>query len=136
MVSGVGKVTHLQFPDDTLVFCDADGNQLDFLGQVLTWFLQVSGLKINLRKHCHVCPSFAMQGRCSTTYLELPLGALNKDLCFRNSVIQRVEKRLAGWQKRYLSKGGKEVLIEKFSLGCGERGKELSLGLLGNRDIS
>lgn len=37
-VSGVGKITHLQFAEDTLVCSDADGNQLDFPGQVLTWF--------------------------------------------------------------------------------------------------
>ena len=27
-------------------------------------------------------------------------------------MIEQVEKRLAGWQKRYLSKGGKEVLVK------------------------
>lgn len=35
----------------------------------------------------------------------------------RNSFpFKRVEKRLAGWQKRYLLKGGKEVLIKSTSL--------------------
>lgn len=51
-------------------------------------------------------------GVLPTTHLGLPLGASNKDLSVWNPVIQRVEKRLAGWQKKYSSKGGKEVLIK------------------------
>lgn len=84
----------------------------------------VSGLKINLRKfeilpvgevgdidslaqvvHCRV-------GALPTTYLGVPFGASNNNPTVWNSVLQRVKKRLAGWQKRYLSKGGKEVLIK------------------------
>lgn len=40
VVSGIGSmlVAHLLFADDTFVFCDADRLQLDYLGQVLTWF--------------------------------------------------------------------------------------------------
>nr|XP_016433471.1 PREDICTED: uncharacterized protein LOC107759971 [Nicotiana tabacum] len=57
------------------------------------------------------------QPRCKvdflpTTYLGFPLGASHKDTMAWNSVIERVEKRLARWQKRYLSKGDKEVLIK------------------------
>nr|XP_016498719.1 PREDICTED: uncharacterized protein LOC107817408 [Nicotiana tabacum] len=84
------RVSHLLFADDTLVFCDANMDQLTYLKQVL---------------QCKV-------GFLPTTYLGLPLGASHKDTTIWNSVIERVEKRLAGWQKRYLSKGGKEVLIK------------------------
>lgn len=48
-------VTHLLFPDDTLVFCDAEVSQLAYLRQILIWFQIVSGLKINLRK-CEITP--------------------------------------------------------------------------------
>nr|XP_016462067.1 PREDICTED: uncharacterized protein LOC107785308 [Nicotiana tabacum] len=103
-------------------------DQLTYLKQVMQWFKIISGLKINLGK-CEVFPvgevaniddlSYVLRcktGSLPTTYLGLPLGASHKDTTVWNPVIERVEKRLAGWQKRYLSKGGKEVLIKSTLL--------------------
>nr|XP_016510137.1 PREDICTED: uncharacterized protein LOC107827506 [Nicotiana tabacum] len=123
-VPSARRVSHLLFAVDTLIFYDADMDQLTYLKQVLQWFQIVSGLKINLDK-CEIFPvgeianidalSYVLRckvGSPPTTYLGLPLGALHKDTMVWNPVIKRVEKRLAGWQKRYLSKGGKEVFIK------------------------
>ena len=41
-------VSHLLFPDDMLIFCDADLDQILILCIVLIWFEVVSGQKINL----------------------------------------------------------------------------------------
>lgn len=43
-------VSHSLYADDTLVFCDADMEQLGFLQCVLICFDAVSGLQINLSK--------------------------------------------------------------------------------------
>lgn len=130
VVEGVGSllISHLLFADDTLVFCWVDWAHLDFLGQVLTWFLMVSGLKINLRK-CEIIPGGEMDNielltqvlHCKvwtlpTAYLGLSSGTSSKDISVWNSVVRRAEKRLAGWKKRYLSKGGEKVLIKSTLL--------------------
>ncbi|KAG2723320.1 hypothetical protein I3760_02G165000 [Carya illinoinensis] len=46
------------------------------------------------------------------TYLGLPLGAASRSLQIWDSVIEKVEKRLAGWKRLYLSKGGRVTLIK------------------------
>lgn len=60
-------------------------------------------------------------GALATTYRGLPLGTSNKDQTVWNLVLRRVEKRLAGWQKIYLSKGGKEVRTKSTTCPKGKR---------------
>ena len=43
-------VSHLLFVDDTLIFCEADLDQILILRMIRIWFEEVSGLKINLGK--------------------------------------------------------------------------------------
>uniref|UniRef100_A0A2N9HTX3 Reverse transcriptase zinc-binding domain-containing protein n=1 Tax=Fagus sylvatica TaxID=28930 RepID=A0A2N9HTX3_FAGSY len=45
-------------------------------------------------------------------YLGLPLGANFKENTIWNSVLEKVERRLAGWKRLYLLKGGKVTLIK------------------------
>ena len=43
-------VCHLLFADDSLIFCNADLDQILILRMILIWFEAVSSLKINLGK--------------------------------------------------------------------------------------
>jgi hypothetical protein len=46
------------------------------------------------------------------TYLGLPLGATHRDTSIWGTVIAKMEAKLAGWKRMYLSKGGRLTLIK------------------------
>ena len=48
----------------------------------------------------------------SVKYLGLPLGAQFKSIVIWSSILERMERRLDGWKKRYLSKGQKITFIK------------------------
>ena len=117
-------VSHLLFADDTLIFCDANIDQMLILRMVLIWFEVVSSLKVNLGKSELVSVGAVhnmdllvvvlgcKQGSLPMKYLGLPLGAKFKDKSIWNPILEKMERKLAGWKKLYLSKGGRVTLIK------------------------
>ncbi|KAH9734302.1 reverse transcriptase domain-containing protein [Citrus sinensis] len=86
---------------------------------------RVSGLKINLRKSSIVGINFQDQklidlassvgceiGNWPLKYLGLPLGGNCGKADFWAPVLEKVERRLDGWKKACLSKGGRLTLIQ------------------------
>ncbi|KAG6661509.1 hypothetical protein CIPAW_03G178800 [Carya illinoinensis] len=45
-------------------------------------------------------------------YLGLPLGASHKSKSMWDGVVEKIESKLAGWKRLYLSKGGRVTLIK------------------------
>ncbi|KAK0601643.1 hypothetical protein LWI29_026061 [Acer saccharum] len=131
MVRGafVGKdkmhVSHLQFADDTVLFLEPKIEFLVNMRRILRCFEMASGLRINFHKSCVVNVGKKRQGeefwavvlKCKAAsllilYLGMPLGARSSTKVFWKSVVERIEKCLAPWKRKFLSKGGRLVLIK------------------------
>ena len=56
------------------------------------------------------------QGSLPMKYLGLPLGAKFKEKTIWNPILEKMERRLAGWKQLYLSKGGRVTLIKRTLL--------------------
>jgi len=116
-------VNHLLFVDDTLIFCGAQEEQIRHLRCIFLSFEAASGLRINLGKSGIVpigevedVEGLANLLGCRVaslpmTYLGLPLGASYKSTSLWNGVIEKLERRLAGWKRMYLLKGARLTLI-------------------------
>ncbi|WMV24735.1 hypothetical protein MTR67_018120 [Solanum verrucosum] len=117
------EVTHLQYADDTLIFCDAEESQLKILRVILILFEATSGLHINWRKSLifpinevnrmqHLTEILGGEiGKLPTVYLGMPLGDKSKSNEIWNGVLERCERRLSRWKAQYLSSGGRLTLI-------------------------
>jgi hypothetical protein len=100
--------------------------QIQNLRCLLLCFEAVSWLKINLSKSVIVLIGALgnLEGLSSilgcgvellpVTYLGLPLGANNRDPSIWDTITVKMEAKLAGWKRMYLSKGGRVTLIKSM----------------------
>ena len=117
-------ISNLLFADDTLIFCDADLDQIGDLKCTLLCFEAISGLKVNLGKSEMVpikdvsnIQELAAMLDCRISalpmnYLGLLLGARYKSKAFWDLVLEKMGCKLAGWKKLYLLKGARLTLVK------------------------
>ena len=98
------------FADDTILFCDANKEQILHV-RMLLCFEAMTGLKVNALKsemvpigevpNVHVLAEIlgCRIGSLPMTYLGLPLGASQKSSIVWNPILERIERNLAGWKK-------------------------------------
>ncbi|XP_026459289.1 uncharacterized protein LOC113359946 [Papaver somniferum] len=101
-------ISHLQFADDTLIFLDADSEQIKNLRLILISYELLTSLKINFSKSQIFGVGFEgdlsqfcdILGCCSgsllTTYLGLSLGDKSRGVAKMDKVIEKFIARLAG----------------------------------------
>jgi hypothetical protein len=117
-------VSHLQYADDTICIGEASMENLWTLKAILRGFELASGLKVNFWKSSlmgiNVTPQFlniacsflkCKQGSLPFSYLGLPVGANPRRYSTWSPLIDNLKKRLRSWGNRYVSLGGRIVVI-------------------------
>ncbi|WJX77739.1 beta-amyrin 28-monooxygenase [Trifolium repens] len=117
-------ISHLQYADDTLCIGEASVDNLWTLKAILRGFELASGLRVNFWKSCllgvNVCGTFldlarsflnCKRGVLPFSYLGLPVGANPRRVATWEPLIEKIRRKLRSWGNKYLSLGGRIVLI-------------------------
>ncbi|XP_028106682.1 uncharacterized protein LOC114305746 [Camellia sinensis] len=118
-------VSHLQFVDDSLLFCEANRQETLNIKRIHRWFEILLGLKINYHKSvvCGVGISeasskeFTTLLNCTTQgfalkYLGLSLGVSPSRKNIWKPVVDKIKAKLSGWKSRFLSFASRLTLIK------------------------
>ncbi|XP_026452342.1 uncharacterized protein LOC113352781 [Papaver somniferum] len=118
------QLSHLLFADDTIFFSSDDAQQILNIRALLICFQISSGLSVNPIKSSAIRFGETIFDdvvenslRCNfeelpIKYLWMPAGAQYRSKNIWDSVVERMEKKLRGWQGMFLSYGGRLVLIK------------------------
>ncbi|XP_057740463.1 uncharacterized protein LOC130957629 [Arachis stenosperma] len=119
------ELSHLQFADDTILFCPQETETIVNYKRLLQCFELMSGLSINFDKTCLIsvnCEQEWMTNKCGllgcaeatlpVRYLEISLGANPRLVKAWKPIIDKVEDKFSLWKAKSLNKAGKLVLIK------------------------
>ncbi|KAK3218733.1 hypothetical protein Dsin_012703 [Dipteronia sinensis] len=119
-------ISHLFFADDSLLFAQATDYNCKSIRRILDTYARASGQVINFAKlamcvspsvSSHECTRLAAfigigVVDCHESYLGLPcLAGMRKKEIF-SGIISKIWDKIRGWRDKFLSTGGKEVLIK------------------------
>ena len=130
-ISTTGPViNHLLFADDALFFCHAHQKSCNTIMSILHEYEQVSGQAVNLNKSAITFESRVKQHVKTRLrrilnihndggggkYLGLPeqIGSRKKEIF--SYVVDKVKQRTQNWSHKFLSEGGKEILLKTIAI--------------------
>ena len=123
------SVSHLLFADDSLFFSKASKEQCGVILEILKHYETVSGQQINFTKSSiqfghKVDDSLKAEIKATLgitnlggmgSYLGLPESLGGSKTKIFSFVRDRLQNRINGWSAKFLSKGGKEVMIKSVA---------------------
>jgi hypothetical protein len=117
-------ISILQYANDTMLFMDHNFEQAKNMKLLLSAFKQLSGLKINFHKseifYFREAKDYESQyeqqsrykkGSYPFRYLGIPMHYRKLNNNDWKMIEERIEKKLNSWKEKYLSVGGRLVLI-------------------------
>lgn len=122
-------VSHMLFADDSYMYCKANGEGTRSAMDLLQQFQNASGQQVNLAKssiffspntdtntRSEVCSIMGInEAGPDSTYLGLPSTLGRNKSVMLGYLKERMRQRIQRWEGKYISKGGKEVLIKSVA---------------------
>ncbi|KAM6583826.1 hypothetical protein CsatB_010828 [Cannabis sativa] len=126
VANGAPRISHMLFADDSYLYCKATLQEAQRIQELLHKFESASGQQVNFAKssiffslntdhptQMHICNYLHMAvADEGSFYLGLPSTMSRNKTSVLGFLRDKVKKRLQSWEGKFLSKGGKEVLIK------------------------
>uniref|UniRef100_A0A803PJ09 Reverse transcriptase domain-containing protein n=1 Tax=Cannabis sativa TaxID=3483 RepID=A0A803PJ09_CANSA len=126
VANGVPRISHMLFADDSYLYCKATSPEATRIQEVLGKFEAASGQKVNFSKSSIFFSTntvlatrmdisnflgMTIAGENSLS-LGLPSTISRNKSAVLGFLKERVRKRIQGWESKFLSRAGKDVLIK------------------------
>lgn len=123
-------MSHLLYADDSLFYCKGNDEELQHLTHILEKYSLVSGQRINFQKSSIYFGKLIPENRREIIkqklgihqaggegmYLGLPKAFGGSKVSILSYLKEKLRQRVQGWQTRFLSPAGKEVLLKSIAL--------------------